>query len=176
MTHLDSDLTLLDPDGHQVAVTDLITDRYLVVQLVRYFGCLPCQDWLIQLDRLTPDLHAAHASAVAIGGSADYQARWLRDQRGVRMPLLMDPDHEVRKLLDLTAPLGWRMADPRGIASYTRSLARGTRPQKITRDTVRSPAVVILDASGTVLWRHHGQRIGDYPHHRTILQQLDRSA
>lgn len=27
-----------------------MTGRLLVVQLVRYFGCLPCQDWLMQLD------------------------------------------------------------------------------------------------------------------------------
>lgn len=118
MTHLDANLTLLDQNGHQVTVTDLITDRYLVVQLVGYFGCLPCQDWLIQLDRLTPDLKAAHASAAAIGGSADYQARWLRDDRGVRMPLLLDPDHRFRDAVDMSDPLGLRLLDPRGLAAY----------------------------------------------------------
>jgi hypothetical protein len=47
--------------------------------------------------------------------------------------------------------------------AYTRSLANGFRPQHITRDTVRSPGVVVLDRSGTVRWRHIGTRIGHYP-------------
>ena len=53
--------------------------------------------------------------------------------------------------------------NPRGAAAYTRSMRRGFRPQKVTRDTALAPAVVILDRTLTVRWRHVGNRIGDYP-------------
>ena len=149
------------------------TAPYLVIQLVRYFGCLPCQDWLIGLDRMGADLAARGAVATAVGGSTDYQARWLRDERGVSMPLLLDPEHAFREAVDMTAPLGMRLADPRGISAYVASFARGNRPQWITKDTVRSPGVVILDRNLAVVWRHEGVRIGDYPTHATVLDALD---
>jgi peroxiredoxin len=68
----------------------------LVVQLVRYFGCLPCQQGLIDLDRAAHEITLLGAVAVAVGGSADYQARWLRHERGVKIPLLLDPAQRLR--------------------------------------------------------------------------------
>jgi len=86
-----ADLTVITPEGDPVPVANPVTGRLLVVQLVRYFGCLPCQDWLLQLDQLAPSLSECGVSAAAIGGSADYQARWLRDEQGVGVPLFLDP-------------------------------------------------------------------------------------
>jgi hypothetical protein len=79
---------------------------------VRYFGCLPCQDWLLKLSQATPSLTSLDASAIAVGGSADYQARWLRDEWGVQMPLVLDPQHRFRTAVEATKPLGVRMLDP----------------------------------------------------------------
>ena len=122
------------------------------------------------LDRRTPTLATHGVGAMAIGGSADYQAVWLRDQKGVRVPLLLDPEQSFRTHVEATTPLGWRLADPRGIAAYARSLGHGFRPQAITRDTVRSPGVVNLDRAGQVRWRHIGARIGDYPPQSTVME------
>ncbi len=68
-----ADLTVITPEGDPVPVANLVTGRLLVVQLVRYFGCLPCQDWLMQLDQLAPSLSEYDISVAAIGGSADYR-------------------------------------------------------------------------------------------------------
>lgn len=157
------DLPLTAPDGTPVVLGDLLGHRHTIVQLVRYFGCLPCQEWLLGLDRVAGELARHGAGAIAIGGSADYQAVWLREEQGVAMPLLLDPEQRFRDHVGAAKPLGWRMADPRGAASYARSMAHGFRPQRITRDTVRSPGVVVLGPDGAVLWRHVGTRIGDYP-------------
>src|SRR5680860_137078 len=143
-----ADLTVTTPEGDPVSVSSLVTGRLLVVQLVRYFGCLPCQDWLMQLDQLAPSLSEHGITVAAIGGSADYQAQWLRDERGVRVPLFLDPEHEFRSAVGLDKRLGLKLLDPRGAAAYTRSLKKGLRPQHVTRDTVQAPGVVILD-------RHH---------------------
>ncbi len=169
-TRLDRDTPLLKPGGELARLGDLAEGEWLVIQLVRYFGCLPCQEWLIALDAAAPNLAAQGIRAAAIGGSADYQARWLRDDRGVQMPLLLDPGHGLRDALGAGAPLGARLADPRGLAAYAGALARGVRPQRITSDTVRRPGVVILDGDLTVRWTHVGRRIGDYPPLGDVLE------
>lgn len=167
-------LVLADPDGQPVPLAEL-SGQLVVVQLVRYFGCLPCQEWLVGLDAASPTLAAHGARPIAIGGSADYQARWLRDHRRVAMTMLIDPDQQVRTALGV-ADLGVRLADPRGLAAYATSLIHGFRPQRITRDTLRAPAVAILDHTLTVRWRFVGDRIGDYPSIETVLNAVDSTA
>lgn len=157
------ELTLLTPEGAPTPLSSVLDQRLVVVQLVRYFGCLPCQEWLIDLDRAAPRLAGHDVAVAAVGGSADYQAQWLRDERGVSMPLLLDPDQQFRDAVGAGKKLGLRMLNPKGAAAYGRSLRDGFQPQAITRDTVQSPGVVILDHNGTVCWQHIGRRIGDYP-------------
>ncbi len=130
-------------------VASLVTGRLLVVQLVRYFGCLPCQDWLMQLDKLAPSLSEHGISTAAVGGSVDYQARWLRDEQGIGVPLFLDPDHHFRSAVGLDKRLGLTLLDPRGAAAYARSLKKGLRPQHITRDTVQAPGVWSSSTSTT---------------------------
>lgn len=170
--HVDPELGLLDADGESIRLVDLPMDRYLVVQVVRYFGCLPCQDWLITLENRSDEFAARNARVAAIGGSADYQARWLREKRGVTMPLILDPEHRFRVAVEMAEPLGLHMADPRGIGAYLASLIHGNKPQRITSDTVRTPGVVILDREYQVRWWHEGTRIGDYPDHVDVLREL----
>jgi peroxiredoxin len=163
-TRVPSDLTMTLPDGEPARLADVLAGRRVtIVQLVRYFGCLPCQEWVVGLDRAAPGLADRGVGAAVVGGSADYQARWLREEKGVTIPLLLDPDHRLREAVGAAKPLGLRLLDPRGAAAYAGTLRRGFRPQAITRDTVRSPGVVILGADGVVLWTHVGTRIGDYP-------------
>lgn len=165
-------LALVDPDLIPVRLGDHLTARFTVVQLVRYFGCLPCQDWLLKLNRAAPTLASLHASAIAVGGSADYQARWLRDERGVQIPLLLDSEHQMRAAVEATKPLGIRMLDPRGIAAYARAMRDGLQPRGLTRDAVRTPGIVILDKTGTVRWQYLGNRVGDYPTLATVRREL----
>lgn len=163
-------LALADPSGVPVRLADL-AGPLLVVQLVRYFSCLSCQEWLVSLNAAARDLQSLGARPLAVGGSADYQARYLRDVRGVRMPLLLDPGQRLRASVGV-GNLGARLADSRGLVSYGRSLAHGFRPQRVTRDTVRAPGVVILDRQPSLRWRYAGRRIGDYPPLPVVLDAL----
>ncbi|HZL04278.1 MAG TPA: AhpC/TSA family protein, partial [Coriobacteriia bacterium] len=119
-----------------------------------------------------PALSGHGISVAAVGGSADYQARWFRDERGVTMPLYLDADHQFRNAVSAGERLGLKLLNPRGAAAYARSLRKGLRPQKITRDTVQAPGVVILDRYLNVCWQYRGQQIGDYP----ALQDVERAA
>lgn len=163
MTSVPTNLELRTPDGAAASLGDVLTQPLTIVQLVRYFGCLPCQDWLVALDQQAHRLAEQGIAVAAIGGTADYQATWLREEKGVRMPLLLDPDHQVREHVDAMKKLVGRLASPRGMASYASALANGYRVQKPTRDAMRSPGVIVLDQTGKVRYRHIGTRLGDYP-------------
>jgi hypothetical protein len=167
-------LPLLTPTGEPCVLGTVLTHPWTVVQLVRYFGCLPCQEWLVALDRAAPELAARSAGAVAVGGSTASQALWLQRERQVEMPLLLDPEHTLRSAVGAQRPLGARLLDPRGLAAYARTLTHGYPPQRITKDTVRSPGVVILDTELQVRWRYLGRRLGDYPALDDLLAALDR--
>jgi peroxiredoxin len=152
---------LLTPDGEPVTLA-AFRGTPLVVQFVRYFGCLPCQAYLRALDERTDELAAAGVRPIAVGGSADYQARWLRDT-GVRMPLLLDPDQRLRDAVGFGSLSGRQLMAPRGLRTYAAAVLSGIRPQRITGDVRRSPGIAILDTSIEVRWTYEGTALGDYP-------------
>jgi len=165
----DGSLPLFTPDGAPVRLDDF-GGATLIVQLVRYFGCPPCQEYLRELDGRAGELGAIGARAIAIGGSADYQARWLR-RSGITMPLLLDPPGRFRDWAGL-GNLGRRqMLAPRGIRSYLSAVAAGVRPTRPTVDVMRSPGVVILDADLALRWVHEGKALGDYPPLDVVMQR-----
>lgn len=166
-------IELTDPDGSSVRLADLAADP-LVVILVRYFGCLPCQAFVQDVDAAR-DRFAPGARVVAVGGSADYQAQWLRDTKGVQMPLLLDPDQQVRHLAELGNLSARQMLSPRGGLNYIRAMRRGLRPQKITKDTVRSPGVALLGPDLAVRWTYEGKMLGDYPSVDELLSRAGKS-
>jgi len=165
----DGALALFTPDGVPVRL-DAFAGSTLVVQLVRYFGCLPCQVYLRDLDGRADALAAVGARAIAIGGSAHYQARWLRES-GVAMPLLLDPPGLFRDWAGL-GDLGRRqMLALRGIRNYLSAVAGGVRPRRPTVDVMRSPGIVILDADLALRWAHEGTALGDYPPPDRVLRE-----
>ncbi len=166
------DIVLADPEGSPVRLVDLAADP-LVVVLVRYFGCLPCQAFLADVDQVADQLPAG-ARVIAVGGSADFQARWLRDSQGVRMPLLLDPDQRVRRLVGLGNLRLRQLLSARGAANYARAMRRGLRPQKVTRDTVRAPGVALLSPDLEVLWTYEGRMLGDYPQVSDLLARAEK--
>jgi peroxiredoxin len=154
-------IALTDPDGYATTLGDFGADL-LVVVLVRYFGCLPCQEFVRDLDGEI-ERFPVGTRVIAVGGSADHQARWLRDTKGVQMPLLLDPGQEVRAVAGVGDLSAIQMASVGGATNYVKSLVRGFRPQVPTGDATKAPGIVIFDSGFNVMWVHHGEMLGDYP-------------
>lgn len=160
-------LTLRDVDGNQVALDDLL-ERPLAIALVRYYGCMPCRDFLIQLDAARPALEAVGVGVVGVGGAADYQARHLMDH-GVGFQLLLDPDHVLYEALDVRRIHWWMLLWPRTWWNYLWA-ARRARQGRITAHPLQAPGFVILDTDRTVRFLHRGRTLGDYPSITEIVE------
>ncbi len=164
-------ISLTDPNGNPTTLGEFGADPLAVI-LVRYFGCLPCQEFVRDLDD-ERDRFPAESRVIAVGGSSDHQARWLRDTKGVQMPLLLDPEQEVRAVAgvgDLTAR---QMSSFGGASNYVKSLVRGFRPQVPTADATKAPGIVIFDSEFNVMWVHHGEMLGDYPPIEDLIERVE---
>lgn len=163
-TRIPLNLPLTDADGHATTLGAQLTEDRTIVQLVRYYGCLPCQEWAVEISGKTDELKEKGLGAIAVAGGADYQAKYLRDERDVTIPLLLDPDQGLRTAVDAMKPLTLGMIDPRSGIAYLKSMSRGYRQKDLPpKDAVRSPGVVVVDREGTVVWQHVGTYVGDYP-------------
>lgn len=156
-----AEIVLTDPDGREAVLGDFAADP-LVVILVRYFGCLPCQNFVRDVD-LALDRFPALARVVAIGGSTDAQARWLRDTKGVGIPLLLDPEQRVRELVGLGNLSPRQLANGRGWVNYARAIGNGFRPQMPSEHARSAPGIAVFDPTFAVSWVHRGEMLGDYP-------------
>lgn len=166
------DVRLWTVDGEPVTLRTYAGPQ-LIIQFVRYFGCLPCQVYLRALDQRSEELTRMGARAIAVGGSARYQAEWLRDT-GITMPLLLDPEHEFRRWMGLGSLSGRQMLSPRGLGRYARAVLAGVRPRRPTSDLMKSPGIAILGPGLEVRWVEEGTSLGDYPPLDRVLEVLAR--
>ncbi|MEA2009655.1 MAG: hypothetical protein U9N78_03020, partial [Actinomycetota bacterium] len=134
-------------------------------------GCLPCQEFVRDLDGEL-DRFPVETRVIAVGGSADHQARWLRDTKGVNMPLLLDPNQEVRAVAGVGDLSAIQMSSLGGATNYVKSLVRGFRPQVPTADATKAPGIVVFDSEFNVVWVHHGERLGDYPPIDDLVERI----
>ena len=110
---------------------------------------------------------------IAVGGSTDHQARWLRDTKGVGMPLLLDRDQRVRSLVGLGDLTTRQLTRAGGWANYARAIGSGFRPQMPTEHARSAPGIAVFDSALEPLWVHRGEMMGDYP---PIDELIERSA
>jgi hypothetical protein len=149
-----------------------VVDRPTIVVIPRYYGCLPCRDYLEQVSQRYDEVQAAGGSALGVSVGAEHQARWLMEERGIRFPLLLDPDRRLYEAINL--PRRWWVSlNPRGWWNYTRALARGGRQGRIIEPNQR-PGLVLLDRDGQAAWIHRGRALGHYPQLDRVLDELGR--
>ena len=166
-----ADVTVRSVDGAEVRLGDVV-DRPTILVVPRYYGCLPCRDYLQQVSQRYDAVQAAGGSAVGVSVGAEHQARWLMEERGIRFPLLLDPDRRLYEAIDL--PRRWWVGlNPRGWWNYARALARGNRQGRIVEPN-QLPGLVLLDAEANAAWIHRGRALGDYPMLDRVLDELGR--
>lgn len=156
-----AEIPLTDPDGGSTTLGSVTADP-LVVILMRYFGCLPCQEYVSDAQAVLDEFPEG-TKVAAIAGSAAYQARWLRDTKGVTLPMLLDADERVRSVAELGNLSATSWVKRKGWRNYFGSMQRGFRAQIPMSDALKAPGIVVFDRDFSVLWVHRGEALGDYP-------------
>jgi peroxiredoxin len=168
-----AEIGVRDISGELVRVGDLV-DHPTILVIPRYYGCLPCRDYLFQVSRRLDEVSAAGGAALGVSVGAEHQARWLTTEKGIRFPLLLDPDRNIYDALDLPRRW-WVTLNPRGWWNYARAIARGSRQGKIVEPN-QLPGLALLDADANAVWIHRGKGLGDYPPFDRVLDELGRAA
>ncbi len=132
---------------------------------------MPCQDYLAQLREAHGRVVQLDAAVVAVGGSARYQAEMMQSE--FPFPLLVDPDQQLRAAVDFGNLRPWQLLKWSGAKRYAAAFRRGAHQGRVTRDTKRSPGVVILDGGLEVVWSHEGTGLGDYPPVDDVISALE---
>lgn len=168
MTSL-ADVTVRDHDGAEHRLGDLV-DRPTVVVIPRYYGCLPCRDYLRQVAERHGELEARGVAALGISTGAAHQARWLMEEKGVPFPLMVDPERNFYDAVDL--PRRWWVSlNPKGWWYYARAIFRGNRQGAVIEPN-QLPGLALLDADANAVWVHRGRALGDYPPLDAVLARL----
>lgn len=153
-------ITLSDVDGQPVELSTLLTTP-VIIPLVRYYGCMPCQAYLRELEGRRAQLEHMGVGLIGVGGAAGYQARHLMTH-GVGFPLLLDPEHRLYEALNIRRIRWWKLLSVLTWWKYLRA-ARRARQGRITDHPLQAPGLVILDRDGAVGFLHRGETLGDYP-------------
>lgn len=157
------------PDGEPVRIGEIV-DRPTILIIPRYYGCLPCRDYLRQAADRYDEVEAAGARAIGLSVGADFQAAWLIEHYGISFPLLVDPQRMVHEAIELDRKVSVAL-NPRGWAKYASATSRGNRQGKIV-DPFQLPGLVLLDADARPLRVHRGKALGDYPPLDQALAEL----
>jgi peroxiredoxin len=174
-------IDLVDLDGGPATLQGQLGGRPAVVLAVRYYGCLPCQHYLVGLHRQRDELDRRNVEVVVVGVAADFQAQHLRDTYDITFPLLLDPDQNLygalelprMRPIDLLRPSTWRHYLPLFWKRYVTRTARGPRQGRIVGDPMQLPGIALVDGDGVVRWLHRGASLGDYPPIGEVLTRVD---
>ncbi len=131
---------------------------------------MPCRDFLAQLREVEPEITALGARVIGVGTGADFQARHLMES-GVPFPLLVDPERNLYRALELEHIAFKKWFQPSTWTRYFRGARRG-RQGKLTGDLRQTPGVAIIDPQPRLRYLHRGTTLGDYPPIEDVLAAL----
>jgi thioredoxin-dependent peroxiredoxin len=125
------DFTLVSSTGQKVSLSDFRGKKNVVVYFMREFSCAQCQQHVIHLKMLYPDLEDRDVEVLVIGGGNSRDAARLARTFDVPFTVLADPDRAVYmqynldKMIGLIQRSATVLVDKQGIIRY---LHRATNP------------------------------------------------
>lgn len=131
---------------------------------------MPCRAFLAQLREAEPEIDALGARVIGVATGADHQARDLM-QRGITFPLLVDPDRNLYRALDIDHIAWHRFLQPATWRRYVRA-SRGARQGRLTGDLRQAPGIAIIDTDRRLRYVHRGTTLADYPPLAEVLAAL----
>jgi peroxiredoxin len=110
------DIVLNDERGQAVRLGDLWRDQPAVLIFLRHYACVFCRAHAVQLHRSRKKFDKAGARLVAIGQGTPEQAAGFKEDQGVEIPLLVDPDRASYQAAGAKVATMYELLGPRVIA------------------------------------------------------------
>jgi peroxiredoxin len=164
-----AEIEVLRPAGGAAVIGELV-DRPTILVIPRYYGCMPCRDYLRQVTERYDEVASAGGAALGVSVGAGFQAAWLAEHYAIPFPLLVDPERKVNGALELPRRLSV-VLNPRGWWTYARAIAHGNRQGRVV-DPFQIPGLALLDAGAEPAWVHRGTALGDYPPLDEVIARL----
>ena len=164
------DIDLMRADGTPVRLSEVVRGP-TIVPIVRYYGCMPCRSFLLALEEQRPGAVRDGISIVGVGKAAGHQAEWLMSSAGIGYELLLDPDENIYRALELGHFPWWKMLSPTTTRNYLRAVRRA-RQGRITNHPLQAPGVVALDENLRLTYVHRGATLGDYPPANEVIDAV----
>ncbi len=128
---------------------------------------------LAQLATAHPDIVERGGDVIGVAPAADYQATHLMET-SIPFDLYLDRDHTLSERLELGEQSLWEfLFDFTAWWKYLSALTRHRRQGKVTQSYATLPAIMVLDAAGSLTYLYRGTGIADYPPLDEVLTALD---
>lgn len=169
-------LTVFRPDGTTARLGAAWSDRFVVLALVRHFGCIFCKEQVSTLREIVSDIHSFGAELVIVGSGSPQMAGFFAEDYAITTPVLTDPERRVYQALEVRRPPLLAFMDPRVFVRGVRALLRGHRQQSDHTnergDETQLGGVFIVRPGGTLAWAHRSAFAGDHPTNAATLSAL----
>jgi peroxiredoxin len=158
---------LNDHNGKPVGSRELLSQGRLVICFIRGRWCPFCVGQMEAMNLIAAQIAQAGAALVAISPQTVQQSFFMRDQHGLRFPLLSDAGNQVARQFGLAYRVPeYQQAVYRG-AFVNLPFANGDASWELP-----IPATYILEKNGTVLWASADEDYTQRPEPAHILQEL----
>ena len=172
MPHALDPIVVFDPEGGQVRLGQLWTDRTAVLVFVRHFGCVFCRQQISAIGPLLDRVRALGADLVVIGQGSVDEARAFRDAEKLTMPLLTDPSRQAYCAVGMRRGLR-SVLTPSVLARAFTAWRGGFRQSRPAGDPLQQGGVLVIAPGGVERFRYISRQAGDHPPPARILKALD---
>jgi peroxiredoxin len=152
---------VLDIWGKPVFFRDLWQGKTTVVVFVRHFGCLYCHEHASTVVHAKNDIEAAGGSLLLLGHGNPVHAGQFSRQVGLEGLVFTDPARILYRALGMKHGIlrVYNLESSRHMARATRA---GFKNRGVLGDRWQLGGTVVLDARGTIVYRHVSQIAGDH--------------
>ncbi len=120
-----------------------------------------CREQMVDLQKQLNRFEKAQIKPVAVVMATPDQALELVEKHHLTFPVLCDPEQKAYQAFGISKGRPWQYLGPRIWLAGLRALLRGGIG-KPSYDVTQMHGTVVVDTTGSVLFKHVGQHSADY--------------